>query len=90
MFYLLKHLLFLYLIILKPSCNNLIFTLIMVLYALYVCLLHSHFVENHPVDLAITNPSFLRWFYHKKLLHLDLLYKARHQKITFMDELTLN
>jgi hypothetical protein len=36
----------------------------MILYASYVCLLHSHFVENHPIDLAMMNPSFLRWFCH--------------------------
>jgi hypothetical protein len=36
----------------------------MVLYASYVCLLHSCFVENHPVDLEATNPSFLWWFCH--------------------------
>jgi hypothetical protein len=40
-------------------CNNIISTLIMVLYALYVCLLHSRFNENHPMDLEVTNPSFL-------------------------------
>jgi hypothetical protein len=26
----------------------------MVLYALYVCLLHSHVIENEPVDLEAT------------------------------------
>jgi hypothetical protein len=36
----------------------------MVLYASYVCLLHSRFVKNHPIDLEVTNPSFQRWFYH--------------------------
>jgi hypothetical protein len=25
---------------------------------------HSRFVENPSVDLEVTNPSFLRWFYH--------------------------
>jgi hypothetical protein len=63
MFYLLKHLPLLYLVILKPSCNNLIPTLTMVLYACVSCLLHSCFVENHPIDLEVTNPSFLRWLY---------------------------
>jgi hypothetical protein len=38
MFYLLKHLSLPYLVILKQSCNNIISTLIMSLYALYVCL----------------------------------------------------
>jgi hypothetical protein len=37
-FYLLKHLLLLYLVISKQSCNHLISTLIMILYVLYVCL----------------------------------------------------
>jgi hypothetical protein len=36
----------------------------MILYASYVCLLYSWFVENHPIDLATMNPSFERWFYH--------------------------
>jgi hypothetical protein len=49
MFYLLKHLLLLNLIIFKLKCNNLIFNKILVLYALYVCLLHSRFTENHPI-----------------------------------------
>jgi hypothetical protein len=26
---------------------------------------HSRFVENPPIDLEATGPSFLRWFYHK-------------------------
>jgi hypothetical protein len=45
---------------LKISCNNLNSTLTMVLYASYVCLLHSRFVENHLIDLETMNPSFLR------------------------------
>jgi hypothetical protein len=49
MFYLLKHFLLLNLVIFKLKCNNKIFNEIMVLYALYVCLLHSHIVENHPM-----------------------------------------
>jgi hypothetical protein len=36
----------------------------MVLYASYVCFMHSHFVENPPIDLEVMNPSFLRWLYH--------------------------
>jgi hypothetical protein len=47
MFYLLKHLLLLMLVIFKPKCINLTFNDILLLYALSVCLLHSHFVENH-------------------------------------------
>jgi hypothetical protein len=48
MFYLLKHLLLLNLVIFKQKCNNLIFNKILILYASYVCLLRSRFVENHP------------------------------------------
>jgi hypothetical protein len=64
MFYLLKNLLYLNLVILKLKCNNLIFNEIMILYASYVCLLYSCFIENHSIDLEAMNPSFLRWFYH--------------------------
>jgi hypothetical protein len=49
MFYLLKHLLLLNLVIFKLKCNNLIFNEILVLYDSYVCLMHSHFIENHPI-----------------------------------------
>jgi hypothetical protein len=47
MFYLLKYLLLLNLVIFKLKYNNLTFNEIMSLYASYVCLLHSRFVENH-------------------------------------------
>jgi hypothetical protein len=56
MFYLLKHLLLLILLISKLKCNNLIFNEIMVLNALYVCLLHSHFVKNHPIWILEDRP----------------------------------
>jgi CRISPR/Cas system-associated endonuclease/helicase Cas3 len=36
----------------------------MISYALYVCLLHSRFIENHLSDLEAMEPSFLRWFCH--------------------------
>jgi transposase InsO family protein len=36
----------------------------MVLYASYVCLLHSHFIENHLIDLEAVYPYVLWWFYH--------------------------
>jgi hypothetical protein len=49
MFYLLNHLLLLNLIIFKLKCNNLIFNEIIVLNASYVCLLHSCFIEDHPI-----------------------------------------
>jgi hypothetical protein len=51
MFYLLKHLLLLNLIIFKLKFNDLIVNKIMVLNASYVCLLHSRFIENHPIRI---------------------------------------
>jgi hypothetical protein len=47
MFYLFKRFLFLNLVILHLKCHNLIFNEILVLYACYVCLLHSRFIKNH-------------------------------------------
>jgi hypothetical protein len=35
----------------------------MIFYASYVCFLYFRFIENHPIDLEATNPSFLRWFW---------------------------
>jgi hypothetical protein len=55
-FYLLKHLLLLNLVIFKLKCNYLIFNEIMVLNALYVCLMHSHFIENHPIWILEDGP----------------------------------
>jgi hypothetical protein len=49
MFYFFKNFLYLNLVILELKCNNLIFNKIVVLNASYVCLLHSRFVENHPI-----------------------------------------
>jgi hypothetical protein len=49
MFYLLKYLLLLNLVVFKLKCNNLIFNEIMILNASYVCLMHSRFIENHPI-----------------------------------------
>jgi hypothetical protein len=49
MFYPLKNLLYFNLVILKLKCNNLFFNEIMVLYALYMCLLHSSFIEKHQI-----------------------------------------
>jgi hypothetical protein len=43
----------------------------MVLYASYACLLYSRFVENHLIDLAAMNPSFLRWFCHTHTLPMS-------------------
>jgi hypothetical protein len=56
MFYLLKHLLLLNLIIFKLNYNNINFNEILVLYASYVCLMHSHFVENHPIWILKDRP----------------------------------
>jgi hypothetical protein len=56
MFYLLKHLLLLNLVIFKLKCNNLIFNEILILYASYVCLMHSHFIENHPIWILEDGP----------------------------------
>jgi hypothetical protein len=56
MFYLLKHLRLLNLVNLKPMCNNLTFNEFMCLYDSYVCLLHSHFVESHPIWILEDRP----------------------------------
>jgi hypothetical protein len=48
-FYLLKHLLLLNLVIFNLKFNNLIFNEIMILNASYMYLLHSRFVEDHPI-----------------------------------------
>jgi hypothetical protein len=56
MFYLLKHILVLNLIIFKLKCNNLIFNEIMVLNASYVCLLHSHFIEDDLIWILEDGP----------------------------------
>jgi hypothetical protein len=55
-FYLLKHLLLLNLVIFKLKCNDLIVNQIMVLHASYVYLLHSHFIENHPIWILEDRP----------------------------------
>jgi hypothetical protein len=31
-----------------------------------MCFMHSHFTENPPIDVEVTDPSFLRWFYHSQ------------------------
>jgi hypothetical protein len=52
----LKNHLYLNLVILKLKCNNLIFNKILVLYASYVCLLHSRFIENHSIWILEDGP----------------------------------
>jgi hypothetical protein len=56
MFYLLKNLMYLNLVILKLMCNNLIFNEFMILIASYVCLLHSRFVENSLIWILDDGP----------------------------------
>jgi hypothetical protein len=56
MFYLLKDLLLLNLLIFKLKCNDLIFNEIMVLNASFVCLLHSHSIEDHPIWILEDRP----------------------------------
>jgi hypothetical protein len=56
MFYLLEHLLLLNLVIIKLKCNNLIFNEIIVLNASFVCLLHSRFIEDHPIWILEDGP----------------------------------
>jgi hypothetical protein len=59
MFYLFKILLYLNLVVLELKCNNLIFDEILVLYASYVCLMHSRFIENHPIWILEDRPLIL-------------------------------
>jgi hypothetical protein len=66
MFYLLKYLLLLNLVILKLKCNNFILNEILVLYASYVCLLHSHSSRITRSGSWKIEPSFLRWFCHSQ------------------------
>jgi hypothetical protein len=54
----------------------------MVLYALYVCLLHSHFPENHLIHLQSMDPSFLRWFCHMGSLGSEVIYCQTRQDVT--------
>jgi hypothetical protein len=56
MFYLLKHLLLLKLVILKLKCNNLTFNEMLSLHASNVCLLHSRFIENHSIWILEDRP----------------------------------
>jgi hypothetical protein len=56
MFYLLKHLLLLNLVIFKLKSNNLTFKENLILYALYVCLLHPRFIENHLIWILEDGP----------------------------------
>jgi hypothetical protein len=56
MIYLLEHLLLLNLVIFKIKCNNLIFNEIMVLNASFVCLFHSHFVEDYSIWILEDGP----------------------------------
>jgi hypothetical protein len=83
MFYLLKHLLHLILVIYKLKCNNLIFNEIMVFNALYVCLLHSRFIENHPIWILEDGPIISEWFcYSWYQSQIGAKHTLKHLKIT--------
>jgi hypothetical protein len=56
MFYLLKQLLLLNLIIFILKCNNLIFNEIVVLNVSFVCLLYSLFIEDYPIYILVDGP----------------------------------
>jgi hypothetical protein len=56
MFYLLKNLLYLNLVIFKLKCNNLILNKFMILNALYVCLLYFRFIKNHTIWIIKDGP----------------------------------
>jgi hypothetical protein len=56
MFYLLKHILLLNLVISKLKCSNLTFNEILSLYVSYVCLLYSRFVEGHLIWILEDRP----------------------------------
>jgi hypothetical protein len=71
MFFLLKYLLLLNLVIFKLKCNNLIFSEIMVLNASYVCLLHSRFVEDHPIQILEDEPLISEVVLSQLLSELD-------------------
>jgi hypothetical protein len=99
MFYLLKHLLLLNLVIFKLKCNNLIFNEILSLYASYVCLLYSRFIENHPIwiledgrlisEVVLSQVSFLNFYFRffkslKLIQSLKFHRKFRRYKINFV------
>jgi hypothetical protein len=56
MLYLFKHILLLNLVIFKLKCNNLTFNEMLSLYASYVCLLHSRFIEGLPIWILEDGP----------------------------------
>jgi hypothetical protein len=72
MFYLLKHLMLLNLVIFKLKCNNLILNEIMILNALYVCLLHSRFIKNYPIWILEDGPLIFKVF----LSHTTLIFNG--------------
>jgi hypothetical protein len=74
MFYILKHLLLLNLVIFKLKCNCLIVNKIMVFNALYMCLLHSRLSRITRYGSWKADPSFLRWFCHK----IEAIMHKRH------------
>jgi hypothetical protein len=71
MFYLLKHLLHLILVIYKLKCNNLIFNETMV------------FIENHPIWILEDGPIISEWFcYSWYLSQIGAKHTLKHLKIT--------
>jgi hypothetical protein len=56
MFYFLKHLLLLNLVIFKLKCNSFTLNEILSLYASPMCLRHSCFIENHPIWILEDRP----------------------------------
>jgi hypothetical protein len=77
MFYLLKNLLLLILVIFKLKCNNLIFNEIMVLNASYVftCILASSRITRS--GSWKTDPSFLRWFCHNNYGLVTFIFRIK-------------
>jgi hypothetical protein len=68
MFYLLKYLLFPYLVILKQCCNNIFY--FNLVFICFICVFaHSRFVKNPPIDLEEMNSSFPGWICHTNPLN---------------------
>jgi hypothetical protein len=59
------------LVIFKLKCSNLIFNKILVLYASYVCLMHSRFIENHSIWILEDGPLISEVVLSQLVLELD-------------------
>jgi hypothetical protein len=53
------------------KCNDLIFNEILILYASYVCLLHSRFIKNHPIWILEDGPHIFELVLSQLVLELD-------------------